>query len=111
VSSAPVSTSSDVKRRFERMARGDRLRVILAYVGGALLSTGLLLLLLPFGPSLSNLDLVQVDPKAGLSLLQSLKADPARWIGGLLAVVGVVVLGFAVSVGLHDLRGGNGDGT
>jgi hypothetical protein len=106
-----ISGNLSATRRAERMLRRERLRTILKGVGVALVIAGIVSAILPFGPSVSNPDVIpKADPQAGLGLIQTLGSATARYVGLGLALVGVVMLLCSGVIARYDSKGdGNGN--
>jgi hypothetical protein len=77
----------------------------------AFVIVGIVSAILPFGPSVSNPDVIpQADPQAGLGLIQALGLDTARYMGLGLALLGVVMLLCSGVIARYDAKhGGNGN--
>jgi len=99
-------------RRAERMLQRERLRTILKGLGVALVVAGIASATLPFGPSVSNPDVIpKADPQAGLGLIQMLGSGTVRYVGIGLAFVGAVMLLCSRIIARHESnvdRNGNG---
>jgi len=80
-------------------------------VGVALVIAGIVSAILPFGPSVSNPDVIpKADPRAGLALIQTLGSDTARYVGLGLALVGAVMLLCSRVIARYDSKSdGNGN--
>jgi preprotein translocase subunit Sec61beta len=101
-------TDEDVKRRLDSHLRRERLKTPLLIVGIGCCVAGVFAAINPFGPAVSNLNNIpKADPNAGMGLIQELPLSPARVVGIVLVVVGVVVLIAARLCGSQDIGGGN----
>ena len=106
------SENLSATRRAERILQRERLRTILKGLGVAFVVAGIASAMLPFGPSVSNPDVIpKADPQAGLELIQTLGSGTVRYVGLGLAFVGVVMLLCSGVIARHDSnidRNGNG---
>jgi hypothetical protein len=108
----PDSKKTETARRFERLLRREGLQSALMIAGVFFLVVGILAAIAPYGPPLSNPDVIpKADPRAGLGFLQVLGSDTGRFVSLGFAFFGVVVLvcsRFFVIRGDDDSRGNNG---
>jgi uncharacterized membrane protein len=99
-----------ITRRLDRTIRHERLRSILVVAGVALVSVGILMVMLPFGQPIANpVAILNVDPHAGIGLAQALASGTARRFGLVLALAGVAMFVILGLVGTDRPRGDGGD--
>jgi hypothetical protein len=97
---SPPLENTDAERRLNRILWCNRIRTILLGFGAALTGIGGLLVLVPFGLSVSNPVVIpQADPNSGIAIIQSLPSRTVRYIGLLLGSVGVILLLCSVVIG------------
>ena len=94
-----------VTRRLDRVMRRERLRGILKISGVVLLILGLGMTIYPFGPSVSNPEIIpKADPSAGIALVQSLPSGAARHVGLAIALLGALALGVSALLRIDGAR-------